>query len=331
MSVAVGNSHRTEADDPLDNWWYCLGATVGLLLVVQALSGIVLAVHYEPDASRGYEAVRRISDHLPYGWYFRSLHRWSASALFAVVALHGIRVFFTSAYRDGRHPIWVVGWLLFAVMMAMGLTGYGMLGDQHAYWSITAAANLLAHVPWLGQPLAELTLGGPNLSTVTVQRLFVGHVVVGPLLLGALSWHHLGMVRSRGLYQQRAWRLTRAHLHTVAIIGLTVLVGLNVLVTLFPASLGPAADPLNPVPAEPAWFLLAPLRWVKIQSASSAAVTASLLLITVLFWPVIDRWLGRRASRRSLSTVCGAVAVVAFIGLTVWEALAIQLAGHPMP
>ena len=82
----------------LRRWWFCLGGTPAYLFVVQIVTGILLAVYYQPSPDTAYESVRRITQEVNYGWYIRSVHKWAATLMIATVILHQMRVYFTGAY-----------------------------------------------------------------------------------------------------------------------------------------------------------------------------------------------------------------------------------------
>src|SRR3972149_5222296 len=93
----------------LKRWWFCLGGTPAYLFVVQIVTGILLAVYYEPSPQTAYQSVRYITEQANYGWFLRSMHKWAATLMIAAVVLHQIRVFFTGAYRKPRELNWLGG------------------------------------------------------------------------------------------------------------------------------------------------------------------------------------------------------------------------------
>jgi quinol-cytochrome oxidoreductase complex cytochrome b subunit len=98
-----GDQLRELTNEPVPNhmkrWWFCLGGTPAYLFVVQVVTGILLAIYYQPSSQTAYESVRVITNDVNFGWYFRSLHKWAATLMIAAVILHQMRVYFTGAYR----------------------------------------------------------------------------------------------------------------------------------------------------------------------------------------------------------------------------------------
>ena len=104
----------------LKRWWLFLGGTPAYLFIVQVVTGILLTFYYIPNPDKAYDSVKYITEQLPFGWYFRSLHFWSSHILIAAIVLHMLRVFFTGAYRKPRELNWVIGCGLLGTMMVMG-------------------------------------------------------------------------------------------------------------------------------------------------------------------------------------------------------------------
>jgi cytochrome b6 len=92
----------------LKRWWFCLGGTPAYLFVVQIITGILLAIYYQPAPSTAYESVARITEDVNFGWYFRSVHKWGGTLMIATVILHQMRVFFTGGYRKPREFNWII-------------------------------------------------------------------------------------------------------------------------------------------------------------------------------------------------------------------------------
>ena len=144
----------------LKSWWWCLGGTAAYLFIVQVVTGILLAFHYVPDPNQAYESVQRITEVVPFGWYIRSLHRWSSNFMIVAVFLHLLRVFFTGAYRPPRELNWLIGCGLLLVTMLFGFTGYSLVYEQLSFWGATVAGNITESVPLVGPILADFIRGG---------------------------------------------------------------------------------------------------------------------------------------------------------------------------
>ena len=128
------------APNHLKRWWFALGGTPAYLFVVQIVTGILLAVYYEPSTATAYDSVRFITEEAAYGWYLRGVHKWAATLMIAAVVLHQMRVFFTGAYRKPREINWIVGMFLLACTLLLGFTGYSLVFEQLSYWGATVGA-----------------------------------------------------------------------------------------------------------------------------------------------------------------------------------------------
>ena len=183
----------------LKHWWWCLGGTAAYLFIVQLATGILLAFHYVPEPGHAYESVQRINEVLPYGWYIRSLHRWSSNFMIVAVVLHMLRVFFTGAYRAPREINWIIGCGLLLITLVFGFTGYSLVYEQLSYWGATVAGNITEAVPIIGPPLADFIRGGEKIGASTLTRFYVFHIGVLPTLVIGLIVAHLALIRLLGV------------------------------------------------------------------------------------------------------------------------------------
>ena len=131
----------------LKRWWFCLGGTPAYLFVVQIVTGILLALYYQPSPATAYESIRYITDEATFGWFLRSMHKWAATLMIAAVILHQMRVYFTGAYRRPRELNWMIGMCLLMCTLLTGFTGYSLVFEQLSYWGATVAANISDAVP----------------------------------------------------------------------------------------------------------------------------------------------------------------------------------------
>lgn len=183
----------------LKRWWFCLGGTPAYLLFIQITTGILLTFYYQPSAEQAYDSVWRITYEVPFGWFIRGIHKWSANLMIVVVLLHMLRVFFTRAYRHPRALNWVFGVILLMVTLAFGFTGYSLLHEQLSFWGATVATNLIEAVPLVGQALATFMRGGPEIGSTTLTRMYVLHIGVLPAAMIALLGLHITLVRLHGM------------------------------------------------------------------------------------------------------------------------------------
>ncbi|MHC4471942.1 MAG: cytochrome b, partial [Planctomycetota bacterium] len=183
----------------LKRWWFSLGGTPAYLFLIQITTGILLTFYYQPTVDGAYESVGRITFEVPFGWFIRSVHKWSANLMIVTVILHLLRVFFTRAYQHPRTLNWVFGVVLLMITLSFGFSGYSLVYEQLSFWGATVAANLTDSVPLIGPPMATLIRGGPEVGATTLTRLYLLHIGVLPALLVAILGLHLTFVRLHGV------------------------------------------------------------------------------------------------------------------------------------
>jgi quinol-cytochrome oxidoreductase complex cytochrome b subunit len=331
-----GEALRELTNEPvpyhLKRWWFCLGGTPAYLLVIQVATGILLAFYYQPSAETAYDSVRYITHEVTYGWFFRSLHKWSATFMIAAVILHQMRVFFSGAFRAPRELNWIVGMGLLLCTLGLGFTGYSLVFEQLSYWGATVGANLCDVVPLVGGLMKRLLLGAEVYSPHTLPRLYVLHVAILPAAVVGLLVIHIALVRLHGVTElhfedepegsPRHFNFVPDHLYTELIAGMSLMVVLSVLATVEPAGLGPKADPLTtPDVIKPEWFFFVTFRWLKLFSITWAVLSMGLIVAVMVVWPWVDAWLVRRTRREDVGVWIGAAVALGIIALTVWEAM----------
>ncbi|MFA9461868.1 cytochrome b [Thiohalorhabdus sp. Cl-TMA] len=184
--------HLTEYYAPKNfNFFYFFGSLALLVLVVQILSGIWLTMHYKPDADLAFSSVEHIMRDVNYGWLIRYMHSTGASAFFVVIFLHMFRGLMYGSFKQPRELVWVVGMLIYLVLMAEAFMGYVLPWGQMSYWGAQVIINLFTAIPYFGADLAEWIRGGFSIADPTLNRLFALHVVALPIVLLALVAVHL--------------------------------------------------------------------------------------------------------------------------------------------
>lgn len=331
-----GDQIRELTNEPvpyhLKRWWFALGGTPAYLFVVQIVTGILLAVYYQPTQEAAYESVRYITEEAAFGWYLRGVHKWGATLMIAAVILHQMRVYFTGAYRKPREINWMVGMTMLICTLMLGFTGYSLVFEQLSYWGATVAANLTGAVPVLGEPLRQLLLGGETYGPRTLPRFFVLHAAALPVALILLIGIHIALIRIQGVTEmefegeeppeKKHFNFFPDHVMSELILGLGLMVLLSVLATVLPATLGPKADPLvTPEIIKPEWFFYVAFRWLKLFSGGFAILSTGLIVFLMFVWPFIDAWIRRRTRFQEASVWIGIAGVLAIIVLTVWEGL----------
>ena len=317
----------------LKHWWFALGGTPAYLFVVQIVTGILLAFYYQASAQTTYESVRYITEDAAFGWYIRGVHKWAATLMIAAVVLHQMRVFFTGAYRRPRELNWLVGMALLLCTLGTGFTGYSLVFEQLSFWGATVGANIADTVPLVGGVIKSLMLGGESYNARTLPRFFILHAAVLPVMIILLVTVHIVLIRLHGVTEfqftgeredtPRTFNFFPDHLYTELTIGLVLMILLSTLATIFPATMGPPADPLStPDAIKPEWFFYVAFRWLKLFSGTTAVLSIGFIVFVMIIWPAIDAWMRRHTRFQEASGWAGIVGVVAIVGLTIWEALA---------
>jgi quinol-cytochrome oxidoreductase complex cytochrome b subunit len=181
------------------SWLQTLGSATLTAFIVQAITGVILAMYYVPDPNEAYESIRYITNDLWWGWLVRGMHRWGASVFIILLFLHMGRVFLFGAYKYPRELNWIIGVLLLATGMAEGFTGYLLPWDQTAYWATVVGINLNATAPFAGPFLADFLRGGQEIDTETLSRFYSMHMLLIPGGLIALITLHLYLVMRLGV------------------------------------------------------------------------------------------------------------------------------------
>ena len=173
------------------NFWYFFGSLAMLMLVNQIVTGVWLAMAYKPDADLAFASVEYIMRDMDYGWLIRYMHSTGASFFFIVVYLHMFRGLMYGSYRQPRELLWIIGVVIYLVMMATAFMGYLLPWGQMSYWGAQVIVNLFAAVPFgIGEPLSEWIRGDYVISDATLNRFFALHFLL-PFVLAALVFVHI--------------------------------------------------------------------------------------------------------------------------------------------
>ncbi|HXY81628.1 MAG TPA: cytochrome b N-terminal domain-containing protein [Gaiellaceae bacterium] len=178
------------------NWMQTLGSATLTAFIVQAVTGVILAMYYQPTPHDAYSSIQNITDHVTMGWLVRGMHKWGASVFIILMFLHMGRVFLFGAYKYPRELNWIVGVLLLLMGMMEGFTGYLLPWDQTAYWASVVGINLNGTAPFLGPWLAQFLRGGQEIGADTLSRFYSIHMLVLPgAIIGLITLHLYLVVR----------------------------------------------------------------------------------------------------------------------------------------
>ena len=173
------------------NFWYVFGVLAMVVLVIQLLTGIFLTMNYKPSAEEAFASIEYIMRDVEWGWLMRYMHSTGSSFFFIVVYLHMFRAMLYGSYKKPRELIWIIGMLLFYVLMAEAFAGYLLPWGQMSYWGAQVIISLFGAVPYIGEGLVELIRGDYAISDITLNRFFALHVIAFPLAMIGLIFVHI--------------------------------------------------------------------------------------------------------------------------------------------
>ena len=195
----VWNEHLAEYYTPRNfNFWYFFGSLALLVLVIQLVTGIFLTMHFKPDSANAFASVEYIMRDVEWGWLVRYLHSVGASAFFVVIYLHMFRGLLYGSYKGPRELLWILGMLLYIVLMAEAFMGYVLPWGQMSYWGAQVIISLFGSVPVIGPDLLVWILGDYSVGDAALNRFFSLHVVALPLILVVLVFLHIVALHTVG-------------------------------------------------------------------------------------------------------------------------------------
>lgn len=171
------------------NYWWTFGAMLAVALVWQLVTGIVLAFHYTPTVEGAFASVEHIMRDVNYGWFLRYGHANGASMFFIAVYIHMFRGLYYGSYKAPREILWILGMLIYFLMMATGFLGYVLPWGQMSFWGATVITNFFDAIPWVGGAIKTLLLGGPAVSEPTLTRFFSLHYLLPFIICGVVILH----------------------------------------------------------------------------------------------------------------------------------------------
>lgn len=179
------------------NIWYCFGAILGFCVIVQIVTGICLAMHYVPDASMAFNSVDAIDRDVHYGWLIRSVHATGASMFFFAAYIHLFRGLYYGSYKGPREIVWIIGVMIYLVMVATAFLGYVLPWGQMSYWAATVITSVFGAVPVVGDAISHWLWGGYGVGAPTLTRFYALHFLF-PFVLCALVGLHIWALHAVG-------------------------------------------------------------------------------------------------------------------------------------
>ena len=179
------------------NWWWIWGIVLAFALALQIVTGIILAMHYTPNVDLAFASVEHIMRNVNGGTFLRYLHLNGASLFFFAVYIHIFRGLYYGSYKAPREVTWIIGMLIYLVMMATGFMGYVLPWGQMSFWGATVITGLFGAIPFVGDAIQTWLLGGPAVGNPTLNRFFSLHYLL-PFIIAALVIVHIWAFHTTG-------------------------------------------------------------------------------------------------------------------------------------
>tara|TARA_Y100001936_G_C16050911_1_gene657751 strand:- start:691 stop:1920 length:1230 start_codon:yes stop_codon:yes gene_type:complete len=296
--------HHTLVDYPTPknlNYWWNFGSLAGIFLMIQIITGIVLAMHYTPTVEGAFASIEHIMRDVNYGWLIRYIHMNGASFFFIVVYIHIFRGLYYGSYKSPREVLWWLGLTILLLMMATAFMGYVLPWGQMSFWGATVITNLFSAVPIVGTAVVEWLWGGFAVDNALLNRFFALHylfpfLIVGVVILHIVALHTHGSNNPLGIDRKGPQDSIPFHPYYT----IKDLFGLSFVLTIFAAVVFYAPDylghPDNYIPADPLktpahivpeWYFLpfyAILRAVPDKLGGVIAMISAILILFAIPW-----------------------------------------------
>nr|YP_009431980.1 cytochrome b [Donax vittatus]ATA66429.1 cytochrome b [Donax vittatus] len=294
LRLAAGSFYDLPCPINLSMWWN-FGSMLGVVLVVQILSGVIMACHYTPHEALAFSSVVHIMHDVNQGWLFRSIHSNGATFFFFCIYAHmGRGLYYHSFFL---HKTWMVGVSMYLLLMAIAFLGYVLPWGQMSYWGATVITNLFSAIPYVGQALTNWIWGGFVVCDATLKRFYVLHMYM-PFVLAGLAGVHLFYLHETGsnnpLGVDDSGDLVPFHPYYSHkdFLGILIMVGLLIQVVLLepdffgsPENFIPANPYKTPLHIQPEWYFLFAytiLRSIPNKGGGVAALAGSVLILYLL-------------------------------------------------
>ncbi len=172
------------------NYWWTFGGILTVMLVVQIITGVVLGMHYTPHTAMAFDSVEHIMRDVNYGWLLRYMHANGASMFFIAVYIHMFRGMYYGSYKAPREVLWMLGVVIYLIMMATAFMGYVLPWGQMSFWGAKVITNLFSAIPFVGKSITTWLWGGYSVDNPTLNRFFSLHYLL-PFVLAAVIGLHI--------------------------------------------------------------------------------------------------------------------------------------------
>ena len=272
-------------------WSATLGTLCALLFGVMAVSGLFLAIYYNPSPDKAYASIDYIRNAVPLGSVLRGIHHWGASAMVIAVLLHLLTNLFSGTYRAPREGTWIAGVCLLLITLGLGFTGYLLPWDLRSYWATVVGSNIPGNIPVIGGFLTRLIRGGDTVSGLTLTRFYATHMLLLPAMMTGLIVVHLYLVRvhnlsedetERGL-EAKPYRFFPEHLFRSALVFLSVFIAILLFAIFVQPSREAVAGTIAPTYLpRPEWYYMWLFQFLTLfsgawESVASIAIPAAMI------------------------------------------------------
>ena len=312
------------------NYWWTFGAILSMMLAVQIVTGVILAMHYTPHADLAFKSVELIVRDVNFGWLLRNMHAVGASMFFLAVYIHMFRGLYYGSYKEPREVLWILGVIIYLLMMATGFMGYVLPWGQMSFWGATVITNLFSAFPVVGESIVTWLWGGFSVDNPTLNRFYSLHyllpfVTFGVVFLHIAALHITGSNNPLGIDPKGPQDTLPFHPYYTAkdSVGLVVyFIVFAALVFFAPNLLGhpdnyiPANPLVTPPHIVPEWYFLpfyAILRAVPDKLGGVLLMGGSIMILFVLPW--LDTSPIRSMRFRPVARICLLLWLVSFFVL----------------
>jgi quinol-cytochrome oxidoreductase complex cytochrome b subunit len=189
--IRWGKTHLMDYPTPKNlNYWWTFGAILAFMLGMQIVTGIVLAMHYTPHVDLAFDSVEHIRRNVNFGRIIQATHATGASMFFAALYIHMFRGLYFGSYKAPREVLWILGVIIFLLLMATAFMGYVLPWGQMSFWAATVITNIFAAIPLIGDPILQLLRGGFAVDNATLNRFFSLHYLL-PFIVAAVVVLHI--------------------------------------------------------------------------------------------------------------------------------------------
>jgi ubiquinol-cytochrome c reductase cytochrome b/c1 subunit len=312
------------------NYWWTFGGILTFMLVVQIITGIVLAMHYTPHVDFAFNSVEHIMRDVNYGWLLRYVHANGASMFFLAAYIHMFRGMYYGSYKEPRELLWILGVVLLLLMIATGFMGYVLPWGQMSFWAATVITNLFSAIPVVGEAVVTWLWGGYAVGNPTLNRFYALHyllpfVIAGVVGLHIWALHVVGQNNPTGV-EPKSDKDTVAFTPYATVKDSFLMVCFCILFAWFvfyvPNYMGhadnyiPANPSVTPTHIVPEWYYLpfyAILRAIPNKLFGVIALGSSILILAFLPW--LDTSKVRSANYRPLYRQCFWIFFIVCVGL----------------